>query len=191
MSAHPSTTFTIRRGSPDDSAALAKLAADTFHLACPPHTSDADIEQHIATTLSVDALQRELTTDGTVFYVVELDGALVGYGMLIANSFPPSDLTCRNPVELRRMYVRGEWQGSGVSYLLMRQCIRHARTHGYDLMWLGTNQENRRAVKFYARNGFDIVGARTFTVGSSDEQDHVMARALDGELTDVPRQPSA
>lgn len=189
MSAPPSGTFTIRRGLVDDAARLADLAAATFPLACPPHTTAENIELHIAMYLTDQALHEDLQTDGTVFYIVERDGGMIGYAMLIANSYPPTDLPCRNPIEMRRIYFMSEWHGSGVSDVLMRQCIRHARTHGYDVMWLGTNQENARAIGFYARNGFDIVGTKTFTVGGAVEYDHVMARWLDDDTADAPHQP--
>ncbi len=46
-------------------------------------------------------------------------------------------------------------------------------------MWLGTNEKNERAVRFYAKFGFTINGAKTFQMGEFVEDDHVMVRELD------------
>ncbi len=45
-------------------------------------------------------------------------------------------------------------------------------------MWLGVNQENVRAQRFYAKHGFTQVGTKTFLVGTQLHHDFVMQRAL-------------
>lgn len=176
----------IRRADAADAAAIAAVAAATFPLACPPHTSPADITLHIRTYCTADALRAELTSDGTVFYVAEVDDGMVGFAMLVSGVAPPADVPTTTPIELRRIYVAEDHHGTGVAAALLARCVRHARTSGYDLMWLGTNQQNHRAVTFYGRSGFSIVGAKTFTVGRAVEHDHVMARPLDSATAEVP-----
>lgn len=172
-------TFTIRRGVPDDDAAISALAGATFPLACPPHTPPADIAEHIATELTPQRFRHQLLTDGTVFYVVEDEGHLIGYAMLIRASPLPADTPATIPMEIQRIYVAADQHGSGVADALMDRCLHHARTHGYDVVWLGTNEANQRAVSFYRRKGFRVVGSREFTVGSSIECDFVLARPVD------------
>ncbi len=45
-------------------------------------------------------------------------------------------------------------------------------------MWLGVNQENERAQKFYAKSGFTRVGTKRFLVGDNYEHDYVFEQAL-------------
>ena len=45
-------------------------------------------------------------------------------------------------------------------------------------VWLGVNQENARAQRFYGRHGFAVVGAKRFRVGDRDESDFVMELEL-------------
>ena len=47
-------THVIRRATADDAGRLARLAAVTFPLACPPSSTAADIAAHLAATLSED-----------------------------------------------------------------------------------------------------------------------------------------
>lgn len=179
------TVAEVRRADPEDATAIAELASATFRLACPPHTQQGDIDEYVATHYSDDVIGAELTADGTVYYVAAEAGELVGFAMLIAGP-PPGAVAGRNPVELRRIYVTEAHHGSGVAAALLDECVRHARTHGYDLMWLGTNKLNHRGLAFYAKHGFAIVGSRTFTVGGSVEDDHVLTRPLDDDLAGLP-----
>jgi ribosomal protein S18 acetylase RimI-like enzyme len=43
-------------------------------------------------------------------------------------------------------------------------------------VWLGVNQKNARAQRFYEKFGFTVHGARTFQVGAHTENDYVMVR---------------
>jgi len=45
-------------------------------------------------------------------------------------------------------------------------------------MWLGVNQLNARAQRFYAKHGFERVGVKRFLVGDRFEDDFVYERAL-------------
>ncbi|MDY6999176.1 MAG: GNAT family N-acetyltransferase, partial [Actinomycetota bacterium] len=45
-------------------------------------------------------------------------------------------------------------------------------------VWLGVNQQNRRAQRFYAKHGFTVAGTKTFRLGEDIENDYVMVRPL-------------
>ena len=60
----------------------------------------------------------------------------------------------------------------------MQESLRLAHSQGHDWIWLGTNEQNKRAIRFYEKFGFTIVGERTFRVAHSVESDHVMARPV-------------
>ena len=171
--------YSVRRAHSGDMERVALVAADTFALACPPSTSQIDIQGHIAQELSVANFARDLVTTGVAIYVAFDGDDVVGYATLWGDRTPPVDIEGSRPVELRRIYVREGHHGEGVANLLMDACMRHARTHGYDAVWLGTNQENERALTFYGRMGFSKVGTREFKVNDSVECDYVMARVLD------------
>ncbi|WP_143860794.1 GNAT family N-acetyltransferase, partial [Nocardia cerradoensis] len=74
-------------------------------------------------------------------------------------------------LEISKMYVLPGHHGTGVSTALMGAALRHAREGGYPGVWLGVNQENHRAQRFYAKHGFEKVGTKTFTVGREVHHD--------------------
>lgn len=161
-----------RPATPADAEALARLAARTFASACPPHTPPDAIEAHIATELSAQRFLEHMSH--ARFYVVDEGQELSGY-LMLAFDDPPIPTAWTNPIELRRIYV--DVPGGGVAGALMRTALEQAR--GHDVIWLGTNRLNARAIRFYRKHGFAIVGNRTFTVGGVAEADYVMARTVE------------
>lgn len=166
-----------------DAEALSDVAATTFPLACPPGLATADIETYIDEALSDERFGDYLSNpDHTVLKAVA-GGQIVGYTMLIAGE--PADPAVARAVDLRpvleinKMYVLSGHHGTGVSTALMTAALDHARDNGYAGVWLGVNQDNARAQRFYAKRGFHTVGTRTFTVGSTVCNDYLMQQALE------------
>ena len=80
--------------------------------------------------------------------------------------------------ELSKCYVRAEAHGGGTAAHLMRESIEAARARGTTRFWLGVNEENARAHRFYEKSGFVRVGTKRFQVGERLEHDYVYALDL-------------
>ena len=175
--------FGIRRAVPADANSVAVLAAETFPLACPPSLPRVDIAAFIAEKLSPEAFERYLADPNYRLWValVAADGQhaeeLAGYAMAIHAE--PSDpataraVAKRPTVELSKIYLRTPFHGSGAAALLMQAVIAEAKEAGAGSVWLGVNQHNDRANRFYATQGFALVGERHFQVGNQSEADFV------------------
>lgn len=151
---------------------LAKLAAATFPFACPPAATAEDIADHVAAHLSADRFAAYLADPRRRVFTAADDGRMVGYTMLIHRSDPVPT------VELSKMYVLPSHHGSGVAAALMRAGLDWAATTSATTAWLGVNQANVRAQRFYRKHGFEVTGTRTFRLGNSVESDFVMTRPL-------------
>lgn len=87
-------------------------------------------------------------------------------------------VTIRPAAELSKMYVLPERHGSGVAGALMDASLSGCADLGAECMWLGVNQQNQRAKRFYAKHGFTVNGTKTFRLGAHVEHDYVMVRTL-------------
>lgn len=165
-----------------DAAALAALAAETFPLACPADVDPADIAAAIAENLSEQRFAECLADPDRVILIADDDGRMVGYAMLIRGIGDDPDIAAavraRPAVEVSKMYVRTDYHRSGASAALMRAGIAWAEQYGAAAVWLGVNRDNERAQRFYRKHGFQIGGTRTFRLGSSQQADFVMVRAV-------------
>ncbi|WP_433733506.1 GNAT family N-acetyltransferase [Nocardia sp. CA-129566] len=169
---------TVDRAGLWDAEALSDVAAATFPLACPPHATPDDIEIFITEVLSGERFGEYLTDPTRVVLKAVTNGDIVGYAMLHYGD--PADpevakaVDLRPVVEISKMYVLPGHHGAGVSKALMNAALERAREDGVAGVWLGVNQENVRAQRFYLKHGFERVGTKTFPVGSQLHHDFVM-----------------
>jgi diamine N-acetyltransferase len=175
-------TVEVRAASASDADSLAELAAVTFALACPPGTTQADIEQFVAANLSPQHFETYIADPGRDIRFALRDGVPVGYTMLVFGEPYDADvaaaISVRPTVELSKVYVHGEHHGAGVAAPLMATTLDVARSTGAAGVWLGVNQQNARAIRFYEKSGFTAVGTKTFLVGSVLHNDYVMELTL-------------
>ena len=68
--------------------------------------------------------------------------------------------------------------GSGAASTLMAATLEAAAATGAETCWLGVNQRNVRAARFYDKSGFTVVGTKRFLVGEQWHDDHVRLRSL-------------
>ena len=173
---------TVRRATSDDAALLHRLAAETFALACPPETPPASIEDFIASHLSVESFAGYLSDPERELFIAEVDSAPAGYTMGVygdpADAAVAASITARPTAELSKCYVLKPFHGHGVGPALIEASADAARSRGAVSMWLGVNEQNERANRFYERSGFAIVGHKTFLLGGRYEDDFTRERLL-------------
>ncbi len=161
---------------------LAAVAAETFPLACPPSVSPENVAAFIDENLTQAHFAGYLTDPDRLVLVARRDGRMIGYAMLI-RGVPDDDdvqraVAVRPAVEISKMYVLPDNHGAGGSAALMIEALKRAPDLGATCVWLGVNQHNERAQRFYAKHGFTVNGTKTFRLGTRIENDYVMVRAL-------------
>nr|WP_242670361.1 N-acetyltransferase [Mycobacterium decipiens] len=161
---------------------LAAVAARTFPLACPPSVAREHISAFIDANLSAARFAEFLTDPQRAILTAQHDSRIVGYAMLIRGV--PDNVEVQRAVELRpaaelsKLYVLADFHGAGVSPALMDAALATADRWAIRCVWLGVNQENQRAQRFYTKSGFRINGTRTFQLGTHRENDYVMIREV-------------
>ncbi len=170
-------TVPVRRAEPGDAALLAILGARLFEQTFGADSDPDDLAAHLTRTFSPEIQRREIEGPSHVYFVAEVDGEAVGYALLRESS-PPSCVTGPDPIELGRIYVDRERQGSGAAEALLRGLLVEARARRAGTVWLGVWGWNRRAVRFYEKFGFRDVGTHTFWFGNDPQTDQVMVLDL-------------
>jgi ribosomal protein S18 acetylase RimI-like enzyme len=60
----------------------------------------------------------------------------------------------------------------------MQACFNHARQAGHETIFLGVWDKNDRAIAFYRKCGFDVVGSHAFQMGDETQNDLLMEKRL-------------
>ncbi|MBV9926225.1 MAG: GNAT family N-acetyltransferase [Acidobacteria bacterium] len=167
----------VRRASIEDAKLLADLGAQTFAETFEKDNSPEDMAAYLAESFSVARLTEELTDPLSIFFVAEVEGRAAGYAKLHSGHVSEG-VEGPQPIELVRLYVSREWLGRKVGEALMRRCVEEARELGFQTVWLGVWEHNRRAQAFYRKWDFREVGEHIFQLGSDPQRDIVMQRAV-------------
>jgi diamine N-acetyltransferase len=137
----------------------------------------ADVDKFVAQHLTAQRFEGYLADPGRVVLLAEDDGLAIGYAMLVHGE--PYDekvgavVRHRPTTELSKIYVLPNAHGGGVAGQLLTAAVDVARRTGAAGMWLGTNQANVRAQRFYEKSGFERIGTKRFHVGDRWEDDFV------------------
>jgi diamine N-acetyltransferase len=177
-----SPAASVRPAREADVPALAAVAAATFALACPPSLTEARVDAFVQEVLSPARFTDYVADAHRHVLLAERAGTALGYAMLVAGDPQDPDvgaaIRLRPTVELSKIYVLPQAHGTGAAALLMSEALDWARGSGAAGVWLGVNQQNERAQRFYRKSGFEQVGTKRFLVGGVYEDDFVMEHQL-------------
>lgn len=123
-----------------------------------------------------------LSDPGRLVLAARENNRMIGYAMLIHGVPDDEDVqravTLRPAVEISKLYVLPDNHGTGAAAALMTEALERVEVLDMKCAWLGVNQQNERAQRFYAKHGFSINGTKTFRLGSAIENDYVMVRPV-------------
>ncbi len=171
------TTIDVRVAIPDDAELLAILGARTFRDTFGPDNSEADMAQYLASAFGPAIQAAELADEQSIFLLAEAGGTAAGYARLKLGDAPPCVSGVR-PVEIARFYADAPWIGHGVGATLMRVCFEIALDRSCDTIWLDVWERNLRAIAFYEKWGFAVVGSQIFPLGDDMQNDLLMSRPV-------------
>jgi ribosomal protein S18 acetylase RimI-like enzyme len=164
----------LRLALPGDALSLAVLAERTFRDAFGARNSPDNMDLHCAKCFGPDIQLREIGERGLVTTLADESGRLAGFTQLRLARASPA-VTARKPAELNRIYVTAEWQGRGVARALMDRALADAARGGSDVLWLGVWEHNPKAMAFYRKFGFEVVGTQSSMLGQERQRDLVMS----------------
>ena len=166
-------TLDIRRAIPGDVDRLAELARRTFVAAFGEYNTAENMAQYLDKAFSREQLLAELADKANTFIWAEQTGIPAGYAKLRRGAVRVC-LSGPKPVELERMYADIDKIGSGIGKTLLHTAVKIAQSEGYQTMWLGVWEFNEKAIEFYHRQGFRIVGEQDFMLGRDRQTDLIM-----------------
>lgn len=168
-----STSIAIREASMNDAARLSLVANATFLETFAGLIDGEALVAHCARHHEPAHLRARLDA-GARAWLAELDGAPVGYALLVE---PELEAAQPGDIELKKIYLLSRFHGGDTAARLLASVI--AGTAGHSRLLLGVKDDNHRAIGFYAKHGFRQIATRRFDVGGTLYDDVVLARDLE------------
>ena len=103
---------------------------------------------------TTDALFQLFQTPGSIYFIAEKKGEVVGGGGIFPSPGLPED-TC----ELVKMYLLPHVRGIGLGKKIIQQCIAFAKEEGHQHIYIETMPELGQALKTYEKFGFEYLKA--------------------------------
>jgi diamine N-acetyltransferase len=176
----------IRRAEEEDALVLSVFAETTFRDAFADSNTTVNMQLHCAESYG-QALQLAEIRDSTrETWIAESDDRLVAFVQLRLDAASPI-ISSERPVEIQRFYVDASHHGAGLAHQLMAHVLARAKAAGSAALWLGVWERNPRALAFYRKWAFDVVGEHTFRLGDDPQRDLIMRRDLQLTAEDSSR----
>ena len=172
----------LAKANPATAAQLADLGRQTFLETFGPQNSPDNLAAYVLQAFGPEQQLAELQDPETTYLVAAMQNEAVGYAKLRDNSAlglaEGQDPTGR--LEIERLYVREDWQGTGLGAALMRSILALAEQLHCRAVVLGVWEKNEKAQAFYKRFGFREIGRHPFQLGQETQTDLVLRKGLAG-----------
>ncbi len=126
-------------------------------------TTAENMNAYIDRNYSDDAMKEELKDPANIYHIVHYNGKPVGFSKIILNAAHP-DIAAQNVTKLDRIYVLTAYHHLKLGFELLKFNTRLAENNNQSGIWLYTWIGNTRAINFYLKIGFKIIGSHKFYV---------------------------
>ena len=158
-------------------AALQQIGRQTFEETFAKSNSAENMAKYLEEAYSHEKLSAELNDPNSFFYFAILDQKVIGY-LKLNMGVSQTELKDNDALEIERIYVIKEFHGKNVGQLLFDKAIEIAKENHVAYVWLGVWEENKRAIKFYTKNGFVEFNQHVFVLGDEAQTDIMMKLEL-------------
>jgi ribosomal protein S18 acetylase RimI-like enzyme len=166
--------ISIEKATVADSELIARIGSDTF-LESHGHSASAeDIESFITKTYNKEAIKAEFNNPNAHYYIILVNGKVAGFSKVEINAVSPfvQDV---NITKLQRIYLLKAFYGQNLGAKLFDFNIEFSKENSQQGIWLAVWVENKRAISFYKKKGFKIVGAYDFEISETHSNpNHIM-----------------
>jgi ribosomal protein S18 acetylase RimI-like enzyme len=150
---------------PKEIERLSELSKSTFIASHGHSAEEKDINIYIRYAYSVKKLEIELTDPNSFFHFIYYKNELAGYSKVSINTTYP--LINEAPIaKLDRIYIDEKFLERKLGQPLFDFNLKLAQQNNQKGVWLYTWIENHRAIKFYKKNGFEIIDEREFKISN-------------------------
>jgi len=147
----------IVKATEDDAEQLSELSNLTF-LESHGHSAAAvDINNFIENKYNPASLKNELKDVKNIFYTLYYNNKIAGFSKIILN-YPDTNCNITNVAKLERIYLLKEFYNLHLGQQLLDFNIKLLKENSQTGVWLFVWQENERAIHFYKKNGFVVIG---------------------------------
>lgn len=155
--------ISITRATEQDHEAIVAIGRVSVEEAHRGSTTAENLNAYLEKNYTEDAIRQELNDPDNIYHLIRYNGVPAGFSKIILNAKHPG-IVSENVTKLDRIYLLKEFYGLKLGLELLHSNIRLARNNNQSGIWLYTWIGNERAINFYLKTGFKIIGSHKFYV---------------------------
>jgi ribosomal protein S18 acetylase RimI-like enzyme len=159
-------TIVIRKAVYEDKDEIARVHYASWHDTYKDVNASALIEQHTLPWF-LEYWRRHITApEKACLLVATLEGKIVGF----ASAGPVKNklhFTVGHDGELYKLYLLPDWRGRGIGKQLFAACVQQLQVHGFKTMLIQSIRENKKASRFYEKEGARVLGEQACLVDAT------------------------
>ncbi|HDZ04520.1 hypothetical protein LCGC14_0079260 [marine sediment metagenome] len=152
---------------------LRQISEETFSIAFAKDNNPIDFKNYLEKAFALERIKEELLNPNSDFFFAYHKNQIVAYFKLNVEA-AQSDIKRDDSMELERIYVLSKYQGLGIGEKLLNHIKELVLKRNKKMLWLGVWQENKKAIKFYERHGFQKFDTHPYFIGSDEQTDWLM-----------------
>lgn len=171
------TDIEVKKATLNDIDQLQKIGRQTFYETFSVWNTEENMTKYLEENFSSEKLTAELKDKNAAFYFALLDNKVIGYLKL---NFGQSQTEIKDAgaLEIERIYVLQAFHGKKIGQILYEKAIQVAGQMNAHYVWLGVWEENKKAISFYKKNGFEEFDKHIFRLGNDEQTDIMMKKML-------------
>jgi diamine N-acetyltransferase len=158
--------ISISKATLDDCKTIADIGKVSVEEAHRDSCSAQDLDEFLEKNYNSDMIISELIDEKNVYHIINVNGEPAGFSKIILNS-SHSNIAQSHVTKLDRIYLLNNFFDLKLGYNLLQFNIELSKSNNQAGMWLFTWTGNTRALNFYQRNGFSIIGDYNFQVSET------------------------
>lgn len=162
---------TIRRATLSDAKTIIEIGRISVEEAHRESCSEKDMNKFLDATYNALAIKNELNDPRNIYHMIFFNDEPAGFSKIILNAAHPN-IPQESVTKLDRIYLLNKFFDQKLGYQLLKFNIDLSKQNDQQGMWLFTWVGNKRAVEFYSRAGFVVIGSHRFKVTETHFNQH-------------------
>lgn len=158
--------ISIQRAKTEDYSPIINIGLIAVEAAHRESCSAEDLSDYLQKNYSEEAIQNELNDPKNIYHLLYYQEKPIGFSKIVLDS-AHENIQEKKVTKLDRIYILTEYFDLKLGYQLLQYNIQFAKQQDQVGIWLFTWIGNTRAVQFYLRNGFEIIGTHSFKVSEN------------------------
>ncbi len=121
----------------------------------------ADINMYLNEKYNYEVFKDELSDPKNIYHIIYHNKQPAGYSKIMFNT-PHPNIQIQNVTKLERLYLLKEFYSLKLGVELFNLNLELSKNSNQAGMWLFVWKENHRAVSFYKKIGFKVIGSYDF-----------------------------